>query len=358
MKILSIFWGVCSGAALVIDGKIVGAVSEERFTREKNDTCFPEKSISWLLKVGGIDKFDLDRVAIVSNDVGADYILLKKHRWSVDDYLDENYNYWFKKIYNGEESFSIFDVMKHKIDYEQFPSEYWKHAHLNDELDEFDKKIPHIVSKFLGIEISKIVRVEHHSSHAHYSYFSSGYFGEKVLSFTLDGWGDGKNATIGIFDENGDYRVQKVITECNIARIYRYMTLLLGMKPSEHEYKVMGLAPYAREKYVEKALNVFRSSLVVDGLEFKWVNKPSDSYYWFKDRLEGVRFDNIAAALQIWTEELLIEWVSNAIKYFDINTISVSGGVALNVKAIGRLQKLSEVSKLFVGEALEMKAIS
>ena len=63
------------------------------------------------------------------------------------------------------------------------------------------------------------------------------------------------------------------------------MTLLLGMKPNEHEFKVMGLAPYGREKYSMKAYEVFKKTLKISGTKFVWGVKPR-SYYWFKDRLE------------------------------------------------------------------------
>ena len=112
------------------------------------------------------------------------------------------------------------------------------------------------------------------------------------------------------------------------------MTLLLGMKPNEHEFKVMGLAPYGKKKYAQRALDLFSSTLYVDGIEFKWNTKPDDSYFWFKERLEGVRFDNIAYALQTWVENLLTEWVINAVEKFGIRKVVISGGVAMNVKAM------------------------
>lgn len=130
--------------------------------------------------------------------------------------------------------------------------------------------------------------------------------------------GDGLNATIGEFDEAGTYTRHYQTAECNIGRIYRYMTLLLHMKPNEHEFKVMGLAPYGKAKHAQKALEVFKSTLYVDGIEFKWRERPTRSYFWFRERLEGVRFDSIAFALQTWVEDLLTEWAQNAVASFGI----------------------------------------
>ena len=160
---------------------------------------------------------------------------------------------------------------------------------------------------------------------------------------------DFKNATIGEFDETGKYTEHYATDQCGIGRIYRYMTLLLGMKPNEHEFKVMGLAPYGKERYAQKALDIFRSTLYVDGIEFKWKNKPTDSYFWFKERLEGVRFDNLAFALQLWVEELLLEWVKNAVSKYGISKVVMSGGVAMNIKAMGKIAELDCVQDLFIG---------
>jgi len=351
MIIVSIFWGLSSGAALYKDGKIVAAISEERFTREKNDSSFPVLSIEWILETYNIKSEKIDKIAMVSNDVGVDYIILAKHKWSVDDYLRENNDYWKEKLLDCP-SFTknlYFDVMPHKIKTNQYPIDYWNKCVKEKNVDNFVQDKNKLVADFFNIPEEKVVNIEHHRSHASYSYYASHFRNEKVLAFTADGWGDGKNATVGIFDENGKYQMEHINTECNIARVYRYMTLLLGMKPSEHEFKVMGLAPYGKEKYAKRALEVFESTLYVEGLEFKWHTKPSDSYYWFRGKLEGVRFDNIAFALQKWTEDLLVQWVKNAIQKYDIHKIVFAGGVSMNVKAMGKLAELEEVDDIFIG---------
>ena len=206
-----------------------------------------------------------------------------------------------------------------------------------------------MVAEYFKIDRSKVIRLDHHTCHAFYSYYISPFKNKKVLSLTVDGYGDGLNSTIGIFDKNGNYRRVYKTNICAIARIYRYITLLLGMKPNEHEYKMMGLAPYGKKKYAETALNVFRDTLQVKGTKFVWKIKPTDSYFWFKERLEGERFDNIAYAVQKWVEELLMKWVKNCILKYKISNVTISGGVALNIKAMGKIAELKEVKKLFVG---------
>lgn len=192
--------------------------------------------------------------------------------------------------------------------------------------------------------------IEHHRCHAYYGYYACPFRfqGRPILSMTIDGWGDGCNATINIFDQKGRYRRVFQSVDANIGRIYRYSTLLLGMKPNEHEYKVMGLAPYCKDSISAKAYDVFKSTLYVDGVEFKWNIKPTDSYFWFKEKLEGCRFDGIAAGLQRWTEELLCQWVKNTVNEFGIKDVVLSGGVAMNVKANGLIAELDEVERFFV----------
>ena len=126
------------------------------------------------------------------------------------------------------------------------------------------------------------------------------------------------------------------------------MTLLLGMKPNEHEFKVMGLAPYGKSKYSMDIINIFKKTLYVDGINFKYKTKPSDNYFWFQKKFEGYRFDNIAFALQKYTEELLVTWITNSINKFKINNIIISGGVAMNIKAMGEISKINKVKKMFV----------
>ena len=344
MKILSIYWGIASSASILIDGKVLASISEERFTRIKNDDSFPQNAIDFCLKYANIKPSDLDGVAIASIYQDFHHQLTRPALWSVKDYLKEQKEYWYPKIYENSD-IDYLEVMNNKIDRDQYPKEYWDNNNQNTFPEDREK----IVANYLGISQEKVYRIEHHKAHSHYSYYISPFRNEKVLSFTIDGMGDGHNATIGIYDENGKYTRVYQTNQANIGRIYRYMTLLLGMKPNEHEFKVMGLAPYGKAKYGKEALEIFSNTLYVDGIEFKWKKKPADSYFYFKEKLEGIRFDNIAWGLQTWVENLLTNWVKNAIQKFGIRKIVISGGVAMNIKAMGEIAKLDEVEDIFVG---------
>jgi carbamoyltransferase len=344
-NILSIYWGICSGASIIRDGYVVAAVHEERFSRKKNDDSFPCMAIDWCLKETELKACDLNGVAVASHHQDYYHQLTRPGGWSVKNYLEEQHLYWKPLLLEGGAP-SYIDVMGHLADHDQYPDWYWKDKSRSDTTFPQDRKF--IVAKHLGVAEGVVSTIEHHRAHAYYAYHASPFYRQQTLAFTIDANGDGLNATIGVFDEGGNYKRLFETNQCFIARYYRYMTLLLGMKPNEHEYKLMGLAPYGREKYGHKALELFRDTLYVDGLEFKWKIKPSDSYFWFRERLEGHRFDNIAWALQTWVEELISQWVSNAVSVFGIDTVIISGGVSMNIKAMGVLASLPCIKDFFV----------
>ena len=84
MKILSIYWGICSSASIFIDGKVIAATHEERFSRIKNDDAFPQMAIDYCLKEAGIEAEDLDGAA--------HYQLTRPSKWSIEDYINEQKN--------------------------------------------------------------------------------------------------------------------------------------------------------------------------------------------------------------------------------------------------------------------------
>ena len=361
MKILSIYGSLPSTASLIVNNKVVAAVSEERFTRKKNDEIFPKNAIDFCLKDSNICGQDLDAVAVASFISPFDDNIVNKSSWSVKDYLKEQEIRWkpFLVDKTDSEPKSLLEVFPEKINTNQYPEAYFKEM-LNDP----DRLIKHRsgrlknIADYLQIDKDKVKPVDHHKAHAYYSYYTSNMIGKKVLSFTVDGMGDNINATISIFDENGNWKRHYATAECGIARIYRYITLLLGMKPNEHEFKVMGLAPYGKEKYAIEAFKIFEETLQVKGTEFFWNIKPEDSYYWFRKKLEGIRFDAIAWGLQHWVEKILTEWTVNNIKKFDIKDIIYSGGVAMNIKAMGKIAELDCVNNIFVGGSASDESLS
>ena len=229
----------------------------------------------------------------------------------------------------------------------QYPKEYWKDVS-KKKIKTFSNDVTDIVAQAVGIEKSKVVHIDHHKCHANYGYYSSPFKNEKCLVFTIDGSGDrGINASISI-GKNGKLEKFYETSNCIVGRIYSHITLLLGMRRLEHEYKLMGLAPYAANKIDMDTYNVFDECLKFNGYKIEYKKKPKDSYIHFERKLQGKRFDVIAAALQKWVENFTSQWIINTIKIKKINKIVISGGVAMNAKAMGNLLEHKEIRSLWV----------
>ena len=338
-----------ASAALMIDGSIVAAAQEERFSGLKGDYGFPEQAVRSCLKTAGIGPGQIDRVGLASHNWNPVLTKIKRNaNFSVDDWVLEQQAFWKPLLFEGKRV-NYYDLYKDRPEF-QYDQAYPMDDVLNgymdkNEMEEMSRIRKTAVSGILGIPDERIETVTHEDCHTFYAYFGSHLRGE-TLALTAEGIGDYSNGTVSIFSEKG--RRQLVSTrENHIGHIYQYITLILGMKPAQHEYKVMGLAPYANSKELEKSFQVFRDVLKVDGLNICFDRKPEDLYFHFRDALEGHRFDGIAGAVQRFTETLLCGWVQNCIAETGLKRIVFSGGVAQNIKAnkcIMEMEKVDDIS--------------
>ena len=204
-------------------------------------------------------------------------------------------------------------------------------------------------SKYFSIDQKNINFFDHHECHAYYGYYGRGIAKQKICVVTLDGGGDKSNATIWISKGKKLKNVYRTNIG-NLGRIYRYITLILGMKPTEHEFKVMGLAGYALEKniYYEKSLKIFRDTLNVNGIKFRYKKKIKDHYFYFKNKLNGERFDTISYSVQKYLEEILVKWFNNISNKYKIYDFVFSGGVAQNVKATKKILEGKNINSIYV----------
>ncbi len=342
-------------AALIRDGEVVACVSEERFTQIKNDVGYPYKAIEFVLKKGGISPEDCDKIALASYIQDPVAIKTKRvTRYTIKDYVKEMYEHWKPVLLENQPStFQQWVLNNQRLNdpkgvYYNFdflrntPQENWTTV--------FQKERKNVIVKHLGISPDKVTFVDHHTAHAYYAYFASPIDrSQRTAVITADGWGDGCNATISLA-ENEKIKEVRRTDMCNLARIYRWITLLLGMKPYEHEYKVMGLAPYANDYVKKDAYKIFSETLIVDGIDFKWNKKPTDMYFYFKEAFEreGVRFDGIAGALQQWIETVATQWIVNVLKELKADRLVFSGGLSMNVKLNKIIAELSQIVDFFV----------
>jgi carbamoyltransferase len=362
--VIGINWEQNSTAALMVDNKIVGCVSEERFTNIKNDERYPIRAINWLIKEFKVNKEEITAVNYISHSWTPTYSLIRHYtKFSIDDYIDEQNKVWYPRLYNNK-NISTIKIFEKKIDFDQYPGKkYWKKyveffKKKNDHTAKKDnvligKKIrSEVVCNHLKISKNKVNFIDHATGHAAYAYFSKKKKSKKTLVLTLDAFGDHINYSAKLFtiSNNGKLEIKDIVkgNDFIIGRLYRYVTLILGLKPNEHEYKVMGLAPYCNKDYSKKIYKIFESFQKVSGINFRYLKKPKDFYFDVKKKLDGGRFDTIASALQLYTENLIITWIKKLTKKTRVKNICLAGGVSMNVKTNMLISKINKNIDLYV----------
>ena len=354
MYILGIHDGHCSSACLLSDEEIIAWVQEERFTRKKNEIDFPVKSIEYCLGVAGIEGKDLDAVAIATHAFDPNIYRIKREcSFSIEDWLREQKEYWYPLFYENinNESFYI-DLLKEekfKGIVTHYPvEEIAPFLPIKERVEKFSQLRINYAASFLGLDSTKVNTVDHHTAHAKYAYYASSLRNKTVAVLTNDGGGDATNGTVWV-KKPGEPLKEIVRNNCsNIGRVYRYITSLLGMKIGEHEFKVMGLAPYATDREVEKSWNIFENLFKVENNIIVPDEKTKDLFYHFKDALLGHRFDGIAGAVQRMVENINKTWFKSVAKFLETSHFVYSGGVAMNVKLNGVLVSDPYVDSLHV----------
>jgi len=339
-----------AGAALMIDGRVIAAAQEERFTGLKGDYGFPRQSIDACLKIAGIRSADIDSVALATHNWNPVLTKIKRNaNFSVADWVQEQQDYWKPTLLEGRkvDYYSLFKDRPEFVYDQTYPTESLLNGYMNpDEMTAMRDIRLQVAHRELGVPIDRIRTVTHEDCHTYYAYYGSP-IRETALALTCEGFGDYSNGSVAIFDKSGRRELARS-TENHLGHIYQYITLLLGMKPVQHEYKVMGLAPYANEKYVAAAYKVFERIQKIDGMNIVYDQKPGDLYFHFREALEGHRFDAIAGAVQRFVEEVLCKWVTACVNQTGVRHLVFSGGVAQNIKACKRIAELAEIDVIYV----------
>ena len=352
MIILGIQEAHDASAALMIDGKIVAACQEERFTRVKGDYGFPKESVRFCLDSQGIRSKDIDIVALASYYWNPVLVKIKRNaNFDVPDWVQEQREFWKPTLLENKQV-KYYDIYKERPGwrYDDFyPMDHLLEGYMDVvEMIEMKKIRLSAVSKYLEVPGGKIHFIDHESCHKAYGYYGAGLFDEEALVLTAEGIGDYSNGTVSLM-QGWKTKGLANTRDNHIGHIYQYITLILGMKPAQHEYKVMGLAPYANEYERQKSYEVFKKILKVDKetLNITWDQKPTDLYFSFLESLEGHRFDGIAAGLQQFVEELLVEWMKAILDKVGRKDsegyerpVCFAGGVAQNMKACMKMAKI------------------
>ncbi|MBM4197767.1 MAG: methyltransferase domain-containing protein [Gammaproteobacteria bacterium] len=317
-----------SAAALVVDGRIVAAAQEERFTREKHDQSFPSNAINYCLAETGLRPEQLDFVGFY------DKPLLKFDR------LLETYLAFAPA---GFESFL-----------KAMP--VWLRQKLH---------LPREMRNALGGAYKKrFVFTEHHESHAASAFFPCPW--EEAAILTMDGVGEWATASIGVGRGNRIELKREVRFPHSLGLLYSAFTYYGGFTVNEGEYKLMGLAPYGEPRYVDLILEHL-VDLKEDGsmrLDLSYFN------YCQGLTMTGKKFDvlfggpprrpdapltqrdmDIAASIQKVTEEAMLRMARHAHKITGLSKLCLAGGVALNCVGNGRILREGPFDDIWIQPA-------
>lgn len=316
-----------ASVALLRDGHLAGALQEERPTREKNRRGFPEVAIDRLLQSEGLEWKDIDAWVFGGHGSYAD----------TTSRINESAN----RMRGYKAAATLAGEVKRLL--QKTPLRGFVHRQRRE------RHIQRLVAH--GVDRQKIHTIEHHRCHAATAHFGRGIDPE-ALVITLDGAGDSLCATVSLPRPGGQLeRIASIDEEHSIGNLWEVITALMGMVPMEHEYKLMGMAPYASGERVVKAKQLFSSAF--ERCDGGWrrapgVPDPTYAYEYWRKRLEFIRFDYICAGLQSFTEEFLTDWVREWLVKTGRRKLRLSGGVFMNVKLNKTIGELAEVDDLFV----------
>ena len=323
-----------SSASLIKDGEILGAIQEERLSRIKHDSSFPSKSINYLMNENNLKLHEINDIVF--------------------------YEKPFLKFERLLESYVALAPRGFKSFCASMP--IWLREKLFQKNNIFSalKKIDPEFS-----DINKIKFSEHHLSHAASAFFPSPF--EESLIITLDGVGEWATTTIGFGQKNNIDILKEINFPHSLGLIYSAFTYYLGFKVNSGEYKVMGLAPYGEPKYKDIILNNLidikdDGSFRIDMRYFdfatglKMINKKFENLFGEKtrdpDKEELTQFHmDIASSIQSTIEDVIIKitkYMSRTLKY---KNLCLSGGVALNCVANGKIHKEKIFENIWVQPA-------
>lgn len=308
-----------SAASLLVDGEIVSAAQEERFSRIKHDASFPTNAINFCLDKGNISFSELDQVIFYEKP------LVKFER------LLETYLRFAPKGFN-----SFRKAMPLWLEKKLFQK-----SEIINSMRELD---PNVEWR------KRILFSEHHLSHAASAFYPSPF--EEALVLTMDGVGEYATTSVAIGKGNELKVVKEIHFPHSIGLLYSAFTYFLGFKVNSGEYKVMGLAPFGDPVYLDKILTKL-IDLKDDGsfrlnMEYfdycvgaTMTNRRFDELFKMPRRTPEQNFNkhhmDIAASIQAATEQIILRLIDSLRKEFTQKNLCLAGGVALNCVVNGKI---------------------
>ena len=360
MNVLGINLSHDTGVCLLTDGKLEYAINEERISRVKLDTQFPHLAIEQLFKDCAIEPSDIDHVAWCHSGVMPVPSLLKQ--MGIPPFRHP-------KMVRASK-------LLHSAIYPLVPG--------LESLDRLknNRIVRRILRKRYDID-SDVSRQDHHMSHAASAYYTSGFNGDDVIVVTSDNAGDLLSASINVVDNQTLRRVASVGMDASLGFVYSMVTSTLGFRPLRHEGKITGLAAYGDS---EVLLDTFRSLFEFDdeastyrvskatyrayqdnatapqrlGLLYeRFLSTPADwpllkgrdALFYQIRSIKGHRREDVAAAVQLFTEDAVVRWIDSFLRRFRPGKqcrVALAGGLFANVKVNQRVRQISGIDDVFI----------
>lgn len=315
-----------ASACLLQDGKLIAAIEEERLTRIKHaPNTFPNKAIQFCLEKANIKLTDIDHIAYFFNQS----LIIKKF-WKFQPY---------------------FNILKTK------PHKFLGTLYL---LKNTDKEVTNLAKK----ANAKVHFIEHHLAHAASAYYGSKF--EKANILTLDARGELISTLMATGVDGEIKKLNEIALPHSLGQLYTSITHFLGFSPNDGEGKVMGLAPYGKDKFkkhfdkmIWKTKNGFKSLP-----NYYWGHVEEmgskDKTFYTKDTIDLLgkprttehpinnHYEHIAASLQNKLEEIGIHLTELMYKQTGCKNVCLAGGVALNSKMNGEIYKQQYVDDIYI----------
>jgi carbamoyltransferase len=317
-----------SAAALLVDGDIVAAAQEERFTRKKHDPGFPSNAIAFCLKERGLKPEELDYIAFYDKPL------------TKFDRLLETY---FAYAPAGFRSFRLAMPL-------------W----LKDKL----RMRRTLRGQFNAACRARLVFTDHHESHAASAFFPSPFDSAAIL--TIDGVGEWSTATFGVGERNTLRLLQQLQFPHSLGLLYSAFTYYCGFKVNSGEYKLMGLAPYGRPVYqdliLKHLIDLKRDGSIWMNMEYfnycQGLTMTNERFHRLfggpprnpESMLEQRHMD-VAASIQKVTEEVMLRMAGELHRQTKMKNLVLAGGGALNCVANGRLLREGPFENIWIQPA-------
>lgn len=332
MIILGITDSFTSGATIVIDGKVVAAVNEERLDRNKMSMGFPNLSIAEVIRLAGVKASDIDQVAVATSNLfwRADAVPYSDYFRDPKGGLRDTFlslGSTFARIAgNSTVARKVYFALKRRLTKTR------------------QRELPKRLQERFGIT-APVRFIDHHLSHAASAYFTSGFSSATVI--TQDGAGDGKCSRV-YHVVGGKFKLlQKLDSYDSVGNYYSYVTHLCGFKAHKHEGKITGLAAYGKPRY----LDLLKRFVRYDGETIANTGKCFDQSAIEKLRSalpEDFSKADLSASVQALLEESVSAYCDYWVRATGSGNIALAGGVFANVKLNQRIHELASVQSIFV----------